>query len=84
MPRFHLHIHDGSGFSRDEEGLDLADLEAARQQALAGIRSLAGEEVRGGLLNLDGRVEIADEAGAILASVRFADAIEVRLPEDER
>jgi hypothetical protein len=84
VPRFHLHIHDPGGVSRDEEGLDLADLSAARACALDGIRSMAGEEVRGGVLSLDGRVEIADPAGNILEIVRFADAVELRLPEDDR
>jgi hypothetical protein len=84
MPRFHLHIHDRGGVSFDEEGLELADLRAARAYAVDGIRSLAGEEVRFGQLSLDIRVEIADEAGRILETVRFADAIEVRLPEEAR
>ncbi len=82
MSRFHLHIHDRAGLSFDEEGLELANLEAARNHALDGIRSMAGEEVRSGVLNLDGRVEITDEEGNLLDTIRFVDAIELRLPED--
>lgn len=84
MPRFHLHIHDQGGLSCDEDGLELPDLAAARASALDGIRSIAGEEVRTGVLSLDGRVEIADGAGTILDVVRFVDAIELRLPEESR
>ncbi len=82
MSRFHLHIHDSGGLSRDEEGLELADLAAARFHALDGIRSMAGEEVRTGMLSLEGRIEITDGAGTVLEVVRFVDAIELRLPED--
>lgn len=84
MPRFHLHIQDRAGRSPDEEGLELEDLAAARSQALDGIRSLAGEEVRTGVLTLDGHVEITDQAGNLLDVVRFVDAVELRLPEDAR
>ncbi len=82
MPRFHLHIHDGAGLSPDEESLDLENLAAARAHAVRGIRSLAGEEVRTGHLSLEGRVEITDDAGTLLDTVRFVDAVEVRLPQD--
>jgi hypothetical protein len=82
VPRFHLNIHDRGGLSYDEEGLELADLAAARSSAFDGIRSMASDDVRSGVLDLNGRVEITDEAGSILEIVRFLDAIELRLPED--
>jgi hypothetical protein len=84
MPRFHLHLYDRAGVSSDEEGLELADLDSARARAIDGIRSIASQEVRGGRLDLEGRIEIADEAGTVLGTVRFPEAVEVRRPEDER
>jgi hypothetical protein len=43
MPLFYLHLCDGEGYHRDEEGLKLADVRAARF-AIAGLRdTLAGE-----------------------------------------
>lgn len=82
MPRFYLHIHDRGGLSCDEEGLELADLATARGYALDGIRSMASDDLRSGVLSLDGRVEITDGSGTILDVVRFLDAIELRLPEE--
>jgi hypothetical protein len=81
MPRYHLHIYNRAGVSRDEEGLELPDLEAARESATEGIRSILSEEVRGGRFDLEGRVEIADGAGTVLEIVRFPEAVEVRPPE---
>jgi hypothetical protein len=33
MPRFFFDIHDGEKFTPDREGLDLDDLEAAKEEA---------------------------------------------------
>jgi hypothetical protein len=82
MPRFHLHIYDRAGSARDEEGLELTDLDEARASAVDGIRSLASQEVRVGLLDLEGRVEIADEGGTVLGIVRFPEAVEIRPPAE--
>lgn len=84
MPRFHLHIYDRAGISRDEEGLELADLGSAREWAIDGIRSIVSEQVRAGRLDLEGRVEIADEAGTVLEIVRFPEAVEVRPPGEKQ
>jgi hypothetical protein len=39
VPRFFFHVFDDA-VSRDDEGLDLRDVEAARLEALAGIRGM--------------------------------------------
>ena len=40
MPRFFLHIDDGTQRIEDEEGSELPDLEAAREEALGSARQL--------------------------------------------
>jgi len=40
MPRFFLHIEDGTQRIEDEEGSELPDLAAARQEALKAARQL--------------------------------------------
>ncbi|MDQ0840150.1 DUF6894 family protein [Sphingomonas faeni] len=40
MPRFFLHIDDGAQRIEDEEGSDLPDLAAAREEALSAARQL--------------------------------------------
>lgn len=81
MPRYYFHIRDGIGDARDEEGLEVADADAARAKAVEGIRSILAEDVKEGLLDLRGGVDIADEAGAVVLSVAFADAVELRLDD---
>ncbi|HWI85355.1 MAG TPA: hypothetical protein VNT42_03395 [Sphingomonas sp.] len=81
MARFYLNIHNGSGFVEDLEGLELSDLEAARCQAIDGVRSLVSEEARQGRIDLTGSIEIVDDDGRVLLNIAFADAVEVRLGE---
>ena len=77
MPLFFLNIYNGGGFAEDDEGSDCADLAAARACALKGIRSLLAEEVTNGRLNLNGQIEIVDEASQVLEVVPFRDAVEI-------
>jgi len=80
MPRFFLNIHNGLGFARDDEGIDLPNLEAARDKAIEGVRSILSEEIKGGALDLLGRIEITDDSGNILAQVPFSDAVDISMP----
>jgi len=79
MPRYYLHIRDGSSFYEDLEGSDLKDLDAARAAAADGAREILAERVRMGLL-IDGqKFEICDGAGTLLATVSFKSVL--KLPE---
>ena len=75
MPRFFFNIHNGNGLTEDEEGRDFPDAGAARAEALKGVRSIVAEEVKGGHLDLGGRVEILDAAGALVEDIPFRDAL---------
>jgi hypothetical protein len=76
VPRFFFHVYDDA-VAIDEDGLELADPEAAEQEAVRGARSLACEQVIHGELHLDHRIEVQGEGGETLFSVRFGDAIAV-------
>jgi hypothetical protein len=78
MARYYLHINNGGGYSEDLEGQDLPDLDAARQAAIDGVRSLLSEEARQGQLDLTGSIEIADSDGKLLLVVPFHDAVELK------
>ncbi|AJP72318.1 DUF6894 family protein [Sphingomonas hengshuiensis] len=77
MAQYFLHVHNGTGFTRDEEGQDFADLTAARIGAIDGIRSILSEEVRSGALDLAGQVEVTDAAGHIALTLPFEEAVEI-------
>lgn len=78
MRRFYFHLDNRIGHLRDEEGQELADLAAARWAAIINIRSLLKADIDEGLLDFHGQIEIADELGAVLAVVRFSEAVELR------
>lgn len=77
MPVFYLHIYYRDMAARDEEGLELASLEAARSEAIAGARGIMRDELRNGRLSLGSRIEIEDSSGRMLATVPFREAITV-------
>ncbi len=76
MPRYFFHEVD-SVVTRDDIGIELADVESARRAALAGIRALICEDVKLGRLNLEYRLEVEDEQGAPILTVCFGDAVEI-------
>lgn len=79
MAHFYFHQRGGLREFPDEDGQDLASLDEARASAVAGIRSILSDEVRRGALPLGERIDIEDAAGHALASVRFIEAVEVRV-----
>jgi hypothetical protein len=79
MPRYHLNLFNGTGSVIDEEGLEFPDLAAARAEAVRDIRSILSDEVLKGRIDLQGRIEIAEPAGTVCATVRFTEAVELIL-----
>ena len=76
MPLYFFHV-SGCQLETDAgEGLYYPDDLAARTAALAGARGMIAEEVLHGRLDLDCRIDIADENGTILFSVPFASALD--------
>ena len=77
MPHYHLHLQNAHVDASDDEGMDLADLATARARAIEGIRGFLGHEVAQGQMDLRGHIDIADDAGHILMTVRFDEAVRV-------
>lgn len=76
MPRYFFDLYN-SKTAPDEEGQELPDLKAARDQAIEAARELMGEDIKQGRLQLSHRIEIrsADETETL--TVRFEDAVVV-------
>ncbi|HEU0134705.1 MAG TPA: hypothetical protein VFR28_07765 [Allosphingosinicella sp.] len=81
MPRFFFHVFDDLE-SRDDEGIDLPDSEAARGAALAGARAMMCDQVAKGRLSLHHRIEVEDQEGAVILTLPFRDAVEVEVGPD--
>jgi hypothetical protein len=81
MPRFHLNIRNGHGFTPDEQGQELSGLEAARAAAVEGARDLMCADLTLGELDLRGQIEITDASGRLIETVRFGDLVVIRTME---
>jgi hypothetical protein len=65
---------------QDVQGRELADIDAARREAIKGARSILSYEVLQGLIDLTGRIDVADPDGRVLFSMPFLDTVRLRTP----
>ena len=78
MPRFYLNVINTAEDS-DKEAFDLASLEEAKTQETAGARDLIYDNIRAGLPVYEShRIEITDDDGIFLHTVRFGHIIDLR------
>ena len=82
MPLYRFNLRNGHGLIEDEEGRDLADEEAVREEAVKGIRSILCEDLLSGEVDLRGRVEVMDESGSLTLIVPFADVVSFTWPTE--
>ena len=76
MPRYFFHVYDDL-VVRDENGIDLADAEAACAAALAGAREMMGAQMMKGRLSLYHRIEVEDEEGKAILALHYGDAVRI-------
>ena len=77
VPRFYFHLYNDIETS-DEEGVELADLKAARLVALINARFTAAESIKEeGHFVPTHRIDIENEQGQVLDTVYFGDAVEI-------
>jgi hypothetical protein len=76
MARYYFNVRGADGeLSRDREGQDLPDLNAARAEAVSSNREMLGERLlHGGTLG-PREIEIADDSGQVLARVTASDVL---------
>jgi hypothetical protein len=71
MKRYFFDIRDGDQLAVDDEGLELPDVEAAKEEAARALADIARDEVSGRLINYVA-IEVRDENRPILeASLRW-------------
>jgi hypothetical protein len=64
MPRFYFDVRAGDKCTRDQEGQELANIEAMQQEATLAALSIASEHLSKESPEL--RVEVRDEAGHVI------------------
>ena len=79
MGRYYFNLYDDM-VAIDEEGSECPDLAAAKVRAFASAREMACAEVLDGHLTLDHRIEVVDEGGQRVWTVRFSDVVSVDPP----
>jgi len=76
LPRYYLHIRGADGTAAsDEEGTDLADLDAAQADAVAAARELFAAAIKLACDPMLKSIVITDEAGTELGEVRIKDLL---------
>jgi hypothetical protein len=77
MPHYYFHVKEGAGLLSDPEGSHLPDLAAARREAIEGARQLISAAVlTGEPLGLGREMQVEDEDGTTLLTLRFRDVID--------
>ena len=75
MPRYYMHVCNGTGFVEDEEGVELLDEATARQKAIEAARDVMANDLRGGELDLSSFIEVEDKNRQLLFTIQFIDAV---------
>lgn len=78
MPRFFLHLRDGTDEVLDEDGREIADIETLRGIVLAEARHILGSDLqKGGVIDLRYRIDAEEPGGNIAYSLPFKHAVNV-------
>lgn len=78
MPRYYLNLRDRTGLHPDLDGDDFDNIEDLRDDVFIGVKQIvANALVSGSTLSeaLDRSFEITDEAGRIVLTISFAEAV---------
>jgi hypothetical protein len=75
MPRYFFHIRDAGDLIEDEEGRDLPDLNAAREEARLSAQDIVAEKMRADEIVTTEAIEIADETGTVVETVPLVSVI---------
>ena len=76
MPEYYFDLYDDKTSIADE-AVTLPHDYTATQRAAAEARQMAAETVKRGFLNGNHRIEVRNEAGDIIDSVSFAEAVRI-------
>lgn len=77
MPLFYLHVCNGTGYTEDREGTELANAEEARATAIAGARDIMIGDIRDGMLDLTSYIDVQDAERRSLFKLTFAEAVTI-------
>jgi hypothetical protein len=77
MPRYFFHLFNDVT-ALDEEGQELPNDAAALQRGAESARAMAADSVLRGHLILDHRIEVENDRGETVGTIKFRDVVDVR------
>ncbi len=77
MPLYYFHLRDGEDILLDPEGTDLDGEVAIAKATLAAARSLISDDALNGHISLHYHIDVEDEAGKVVHSLAFDDAVTI-------
>jgi hypothetical protein len=80
VPRYFMHLRDGTEELLDPEGAEYPDLKAMRKAVLVTARDLLTGDVRDGVLDFRFRIDAETETGEIVYTLHFEDALHIIKP----
>jgi hypothetical protein len=75
MPIFYFNIRDDQDLICDEEGMELPNLDAAREEAQEGARQLLLDALRAHREVNGKKIEIANESGFVIEAIKVRDLL---------
>jgi hypothetical protein len=80
VPRYFFHLYNDVE-ARDEEGIEMPNMGAARMAAIQNARFTIAETIKvQGRFVGDHRIDIEDDEGKVLDTIYFGDAVTIEKP----
>ncbi len=83
MPRYFMHLRDGTEELLDSEGIDYDSLDAMRTAVLVTVRDLMAGDIHYGVLDLRFRIDAEDANGTIVYTMPFRHAVNI-IPDSQK
>ena len=77
MARYFFDLNECGTLTKDDEGIECADLSEVRRRALQAAREVMCAELGEGRLCLSCRIDVSDEKGNIVLELPFKDAVRI-------
>jgi hypothetical protein len=75
MPHFYVDLLQNGQISPDEEGMELPDMAAVRNEVEATIREIVADSIRHGGGVGDGEIQVRDANGSHVLTLKFRDLV---------
>jgi len=75
---YYFHLRDGTDVLLDPDGRALPSLAAVAGAALLEARAIISAEAKGGRISLNQSIDVEDEAGQVVHSLPFAEAVQIK------